>query len=404
MLNAINVFKLEYFKKNIGSIIILILIFIQIILNIIYLRKNVYEIRKFTFGLISSYFLNLNKIINEIYKMSNQNINNFNNKIKRIINNSNPQKKNKRNKKNNSTSSRNFSKFSSSLISSKINLQIKKYNKLSKNPISITDNITKKKVKKSKGNKHYMKYKEFYEMNYSLPYKKLKKYMKKSFDDMEYEEALNEDKRKFCKMYNDKLRNKHFILNITFEDDKYRPRTLKCIILILSINLYFVINGLFYSESYIGELYQINEKENFFSFIPRSIERIIYASIVSVIVNFLINFIIINGNKIKYILNKLDNDKKIIKGEITKILFNIERSINIFYIINYFIMIISWYYISCFNNVYSNTKIEWIKSSIFIIIIMQIMPFIFSLVIALLRFISIYYNSEKIYKIIAGLS
>ena len=372
----------------------------QIILNVIYFRKKVLKIRKFTFSLINSYFLNLNQIVNEIYKISsNENYNKFNNKNERHINKSNPQKKNIKNKKNKkfskiSNNNQNIiSQNSKSHILSKMNLNIKD-NTLSNNPIINKNNIINKK----------MKYKVFDEMNYSLPYKELKNDMKKSYDDMEYEEALIENRRKFCKIYKDTLINKHIILNIIFEDDKYKPRTLKYIILILSINLYFVINGLFYSESYIGKLYQINEKEAFFSFITRSKERIIYASIVSVIVNFLINFIIINGNKIKSELKKININKIIIKGEISKILFNIERSINIFYIINYFIMIISWYYISCFNNVYSNTKIEWIKSSIFIIIIMQIISFIYSLVIALLRFLSIHCNSEIIYKIIAGFS
>ena len=62
-------------------------------------------------------------------------------------------------------------------------------------------------------------------------------------------------------------------------------------------------------------------------------------------------------------------------------------------------MLVSWYYISCFNNVYSNTKIEWLKSSIFIIIIMQLLPFLYSLIFSLLRFISLRCQVEQIYKI-----
>ena len=161
---------------------------------------------------------------------------------------------------------------------------------------------------------------------------------------------------------------------------------LRLIIYLLNIELCFLINGLFYSESYIDELYHLDEKEEtFFSFISRSIKRTIYSSIASSIINFLIDFIIVDGNKIRSVLIKRANNIIIMKGEIIKLLYNIEKSINIFYIINYFIMIISWYYITCFNNVYQNTKIEWIKSSIFIIIINHIMPMIYSLFIALLR-------------------
>ena len=161
--------------------------------------------------------------------------------------------------------------------------------------------------------------------------------------------------------------------------------------------------GLFFSESYIDELYNSKKTETFFSFIPRSIKRIINAYIVSTIINFLINFIIISGNKIRKILIKNNNNKVIMKGEICKLSYKIEKSIYIFFIVNYIIMIFSWYYITCFNNVYSNTKIEWIKSSILIIIIMELMPFIYALLIALLRYISIHCKVEKLYQISAGL-
>ena len=220
---------------------------------------------------------------------------------------------------------------------------------------------------------------------------------------MEYEEALIEDKRTFFLIYIDILYDKQIILNTILEEDKYKPKTIKYIIYILSIDLYFVINGLFYSESYIDELFKEEKEEKFFSFIPRSIKRFVYTYIVGTIVNFLIDFIIISGNKIKSQLVKKIINKNTMREEIFKILFKIERSINVFLVVNYFIMIISWYYISCFNNVYSNTKIEWIKSSIFIIIIMQIEPFIYTLGLSFLRYISIRCNSEKLYKMAGGL-
>ena len=248
---------------------------------------------------------------------------------------------------------------------------------------------------------------EYEDIQYMISYDELNNYLNITPDEMEYEKAKNEDKRNFCKMYNDILLNKHILLNIIYEEDKYKPRTVKLIIYLLSIDLYFVINGLFFSESYINELYKSNKKEGFFAFIPRSLARFIYSYIVSIIVNFLINFIIINGDKIKNIINKKennDNNKVIIRGEISKILFKIERSIIIFFLVNYFIMILSWYYITCFNNVYCNTKIEWIKSSIFIIVIMQLEPFVYTLGITSLRYISIHCECEKMYKFTSSMN
>ena len=267
-----------------------------------------------------------------------------------------------------------------------------KENNLSKNEIN--DSKNKKMIKGIKG------FMISNNNNTLISLEELKEYLTDSFDEMDYEEALIEDKRSFCQIYKDILINNHTLLNIIFEGDQYKPRVLKFIIYVLSINLYFVINGLFYSESYIDELYHLDEKEEtYFSFIQRSIKRTLYSSFVGVIVNFLISYIIVDGNKLKFILFKRANDLIVMKGESSKFLFNLERSINVFYIINYFIMIISWYYISCFNNVYPYTKIEWIKSSIFIIIVNHILPFIYSIAITLIRTFSLRCKSEKFYKI-----
>ena len=64
-----------------------------------------------------------------------------------------------------------------------------------------------------------------------------------------------------------------------------------------------------------------------------------------------------------------------------------------------FIAIISWYYVSCFNNVYPYTKIEWIKSSIVIIIGNQLLPIPMGLLETSLRFLSFKYKSEKVFKL-----
>ena len=412
-----DVFKFEYFKTNYGGIIILILIFIQIILNILYFIKNSTNIKKFTIGLINAYFYyynklsNCNNIINKSNEKNNKNLLNEEKvgkiKKKKALKNrnlTNPPPIRSRHYKSQRIKITNIFKNESNhnhiFPTSKNNLPT---NRKQSSITNRTNSIFLQKIKTNNiiSKKEDKRDIEYEDIQYMISYDELKNYLNITPDEMEYEKAKNEDKRNFCKIYNDILLNKHILLNIIYEEDKYKPRTVKLIIYLLSIDLYFVINGLFYSESYISQLYKSKEKERFFTFVPRSITRFIYSYIVIIIVNFLINFIIINGNKIKNIINKKennDNNKVIIRGEICKILFKIERSIIIFFLVNYFIMIISWYYITCFNNVYSNTKIEWIKSSIFIILIMQLEPFVYTLGITFLRYISIHCSCEKMYK------
>ena len=51
---------------------------------------------------------------------------------------------------------------------------------------------------------------------------------------------------------------------------------------LLNIDLYLIVNGLFFSETFISELYHINdEDETFFSFIPRTIDKIFYTAFIA---------------------------------------------------------------------------------------------------------------------------
>ena len=62
--------------------------------------------------------------------------------------------------------------------------------------------------------------------------------------------------------------------------------------------------------------------------------------------------------------------------------------------------LIALYYVNCFNNVYPNLQGEWIKSSICIMIIMQILTMLVGLLAALIRLIAFKLKSERVYKII----
>ena len=92
------------------------------------------------------------------------------------------------------------------------------------------------------------------------------------------------------------------------------------------------------------------------------------------------------------------NDLLQMKYEISKINKSIKTRYKTFIIVCIFVSIISWYYVSSFNNVYSGVKIEWIKSSIVIIFIMQILSCLIVLLEAVLRHMSLEFKSEQIFK------
>ena len=117
---------------------------------------------------------------------------------------------------------------------------------------------------------------------------------------MEFDDAVAKDKRTYCEHMVENLIEDQIILSTFIAEDKLKPRSIKIIIFLLNVILYFVVNGLFFSEEVISELYNVDEeKENFFSFIPRSIERLLYTTLVSIIIGIITNFFFVNENKIK---------------------------------------------------------------------------------------------------------
>ena len=224
-------------------------------------------------------------------------------------------------------------------------------------------------------------------------------YLKSDPDDMEYDDAIKYDKRTFWEYFSNKFRENQIIMNTFFNKDNLKPMSIKILLLLLNIDLYFVVNGLFYSESYISQLFHSDKEDNFFSFFPRSISRFFYATIVGVIISFLIDCMFIQEKKIKKVFIREKENQTKIKNEIALILKSLKENYIIFIIICIIISLFSWYYVCCFNNVYPGVKGEWIKSSISIMIIIQLLSALAGLIAALIRLISFECKSEKLYKL-----
>ena len=219
-------------------------------------------------------------------------------------------------------------------------------------------------------------------------------------DDMEFDDALAKDKRKFGECFVENLKEKQMIAFTFFAEDPIKIKIMKIILLILNINLYFVINGLFYSEEFITELYEINDdEENFFSYIPRSLDKLIYTTIVSIIIGYIVELFFVDEKKIKGIFKREKNNIINLKQEVINFSKSIEKMYLAFIIFVSVILLFSAYYLLCFNYVYPKTQIEWIKCSITIMIIMQIISFLKCLVITGLRYLSFKINSQKMYKV-----
>jgi hypothetical protein len=227
----------------------------------------------------------------------------------------------------------------------------------------------------------------------------IKEYLVTSMDDLDYDELINRENRSFWRIFLDKLIVNQKLIDLFYNNNWIIPKSIKLIFLICMIDLYLVVNALFYNEAYIRDLYHLNKEETFFTFVPRSLNRIIYTSLVSEVLDFIISLLFPANNKIKKIMKRKKNNIKEMKVKIIISIQNIMNNYTMFIIISYVLTIVSWYYNSCFNNAYPYLKIEWIKSSIFIFMVIQLIIIIGCFIFGFLRYLSIKCKNERIFRI-----
>ena len=378
----------RHFKRSLGGIIILILFLSFITFSFIFFFYELTNLKKYIFLLTENFISFITKYPTfDIFfppKRNDTNSNKNNHKILNFFNHLDD--KNNKHKRNNSKSTKTLNPISNSkqelntkeLViynKNKLKSNMPKEKQIIENQINVLDN--EKQIKKY-----------------------FKEYLSTSPDDMEFDDAIKLDKRSFFSYLLDSLKENQSLAYTFFASDKINTRMIKFILFVLNINLYFIVNGLFYSEAYISELYHINEEnETFFSFIPRTLDNIIYTSIVAVFINYLTEFFFLNENKIKGIFKREINNRVVLKQNIFLLIKEIQNRYISFIIIALILFLFSLYYILCFNYVYPRTQIEWIKSSILIIIVMQFLSFLKCLCETIFRYLSFKCESEKLFKI-----
>ena len=227
----------------------------------------------------------------------------------------------------------------------------------------------------------------------------IEEYLSTEPDDMDYDDVIKKDNRKFCQYFLDKLKVNHMIINTFFIKEPLRPRALKILLFIINIDLYLFINGLFLNEDYISQMFKVSDDEGIIPFIERFLDRFFYITLAGVIISYIIECFFVDEKKIKGILKREKDNTIILKYEITKAIKNIISRYNSFVILSFLISIFILYYVLCFNNIYPSMKGEWIKSTAIIIIAMQVLYVLQCLLETCIRFISFKCKSEKIYKI-----
>ena len=387
-----HIFSFEYLKRCIGGFIVIGLIIFQTICVLIYFLKSKSGIEIYIYELFDIYTKSLKSQLNM-----------------------QPPKKGKRseNKIEINNNMKNIPSQSQSLIIAK-NINYIKIN----DEKSLKKKIQKKKIK----NKHIVTYfpKSINKINFkNIPHQKnindtqrlnnnsardinkiqINEYLSTDPNELDFEDIIEKDKRTFLEYFFESIKERQLLINSFIIKDSIKPNSIKIIAFLLTILFCLLINGLMYTEEYLSDLYKVSGKEKFLDFISRSISRLIYSFVIIKVLIELIDCFFIEERKLKRIFIRGKNNITNIKREILILIKRIVKYNFVFIIISYIIFIFSWIYISCFNDVYYYTRKDWIKSSLFLIIIYQIYPIILCITESIVRYISIKFKSEKVFKL-----
>ena len=394
-----DIFIYEYFKVCTGGFIIMTLIIIQSICAIYYSKRSKTYMKRYIFILSDEYISSFNNKKIEIKDNINKKNEIKDNIKKDLLTIKNNKKINK--KKNDSlTCNRNTSKIK---FKSDKNLCIINNSKAILHNSSNLNNIYSKKnkmnfkkIRSKKDNKENTTKLRKSSRKVKKKYN-FKEYLSTDYSDMDLDDALEKDKRNIFQYFCDLTKENHLVINSIFVTDNIKPKSIKLIVLLISIDLYCLFNGLMFNESYISDIYNNQERENFFSFIPRSYSHLIFITIISKLINGLISCFYFEEKKIKGIFLRGKNKPDKIKMDIFSFIQKLEKYYLYLICTSYFITILTWVYISCFNNVYYNSRREWIKSSFLYYIMAEVIVIIFFFLTAVIRFLAMKWENEKIF-------
>ena len=191
-----------------------------------------------------------------------------------------------------------------------------------------------------------------------LPPKEREKYfLDEELNQMEYNYALEFDKRDFTQYYVSLLRSKQLLLFTFFNANDYNIYLVKLSLLICSFSTYFMINAGFFNDSNMHKIYEDNGKYDIIYQIP----YIVYSTLISSTINIIMKNLSLSQNgviKIKQIV-------KISKMQDETFVFvrAFRCRMVIFNIIGLIILAFASYYITMFCAVYTNTQIHLLKDT-----------------------------------------
>ena len=210
-------------------------------------------------------------------------------------------------------------------------------------------------------------------------------------NDLNYESALEIDKRSFFQLYLSLMKVKQPIYYTFFFKNDYNSFIVKLCLFLFSFSLEYAINALFYNDKTMHKIYEDRGDYNFVYRLP----EIIYSFLISFLITKLLSIFIIPEEKISKIVHGQNSN---IGADIDNLFKNSKCFLILFFAFIILFLLVFWYYLSSFCRVYNNTQGALIKSTITSFAIsLFVYPLLFGLIFTTMRYYSLRDNKRYLY-------
>ena len=201
--------------------------------------------------------------------------------------------------------------------------------------------------------------------------------------------ALKYDKREFCEYYFSLIRTKQLIFFSFCDFKDYNSGVVKKFIFFLSFALDYTINALFFTDKTMHQIYQDVGKYNIIYQLP----YITYPAIIStVIVRVMLSTFVLTEKSVLEVKNQ--KTKSLAENKKKQALKCIIIKFVIFFALNLILLVAFWYYLTCFNALYTNTQVDLIINTVISFVMSCIYPFFINIIPTIFR-IDILKNKSK---------
>ena len=203
-------------------------------------------------------------------------------------------------------------------------------------------------------------------------------------NNLSYIDALKYDKRSCSEYYGSLIKNKQLFAFTFCSFNDYNSGIIKKFILFLSFALHYTINALFFNDTNMHQIYEDEGKYNFSYQFPKILISAISSTI---ILRIILQTLVLTDKSILQVKYQPTRDLALdMKIRILKCI-NIKYAV--FFILNFILLVLFWFYLTCFNAKYANTQVYLIENTFISFGISLVYPFIINIIPACLRISSL---------------